>query len=460
MAITEVSFSFLPNILIFLSFLIVAVLFSFIPRYGRFISYSANILGHLLFIGGLYSIRENMQSDIFSLSANNIQLIKLIGISNCVILFLNGYYSLQNVRSLLIFGFVYLASILLISASDFVTFYISLEVLSILTYSTIVFSGCKYSKESSVKIYIQNLIISAIFLLGVAFFYGSTGSLGPEDIDVKNQYLFILSLSFLFIAACFKLGVFPFHSWIESIYSNVDGGHSAIVLIVNKLVLTYVFITLLQKLILECDPHYQKMFVQGATLLAIFSSFYGNMMALVQKYLKKIIVYSTLAHSGHILMLLCIGPGEDFEKQLMFCLAFYSLSVIGAFLAINSLVYKGGDHYDALKGAFYRNKFGAIYLVVFILSLAGFPLTIGLYVKYLLFSNYFLEGYLVEGLIILSSTIISFIYYGKIILTLFRESLPGRSSVPIEENLRTNFVQLILAAIIVLGGIWPSLFLK
>lgn len=461
-----VEIGLLPSVLIFTLFLVASGLFSFIPRYGRFISYYTNILGHLLFLSKLYNVQENILIGSFSLSINNIDFIRLIGIFNCAILFLNGHSSLQKVRSLLVFGFVYLASIFLFGATEFITFYVSLEILSILSYSVIAFSNPRFSKESSMKFYIQNVIISAIFLLSISLFYGSTGSLGFQDIDVKNQYLFILSLSFVFVVACFKLSIFPFHSWIDDVYSSVEKAHSAVALMINKLILSYVFIILLQKLIAECAPYYQKIFVQGITILAIFSSFYGNMMALVQKRLKKIIVYSTLAHSGYIFMTLCLGPSEEFEKQLIFYLIFYFLSIVGAFLAIDSFIRnreKGGDYYEALRGGFYRNKFGAICLMVFMLSLAGFPLTVGLYVKYFLFSNYFLEGYITEALFILSSTVIGFFYYGKIILMLFIE-IPSdktdKTDVAIEENLRTSFIQLILAVIIVLGGIWPSFFLK
>ena len=449
--------NFLPHIFILISFILISSLCLFIPRHGRLVSYVVLIIGHLTFLGTLHLIRQGSLSEMFFLSTEKIHLVKLIGILNIIALVLSGYSSMKKACNSLCIGLIYLSCIFFVGATEFIGLYIAMESLNLITCSLVAFSNTNLSKESAVKYYLLNLIVSALFLLGISFFYGSTGGLTFFDFNIINQQFYILSIVFLMVATFFKIGVFPFHYWKKDIYSNISDGNIMMILITGKLVSAYVFIILLQKLIFECSPDFQEIFILIITAIAIFNAFYGNLMALVQKKIKKILAYSSLAASGHLIMVLCMEPDENFNGQLIFYLVFYCLFIIGAILTVNRFIKDSNDHYHILKGAFYKNKFSTISLSVFLLALAGIPLTAGFYTKYLLFSTYFRNGFVVETITLLVNTVICFFYYGKIILVLFMDD--QKNSISYNKNLQTNIIQLTLLIIVVIGGIWPAVFL-
>ena len=449
---------FLPYILILISSLLISSLCLFIPTYGRIISYIVTIIGQLLFIGTLHGVQQGHLTEMFFISSEKIQLVKLLSILNIVAIFLNGHSNMKKICNSLCIGLGHLGSIFLIGATEFIVFYIAMEILNLIFCSLVAFSNTGPSKESAVTFYIQNLIITGLFLLGISFFYGSTGGFTFVDFNIQNQQFYILSIVFLLAVAFFKIGLFPFHYWKRDVYSNISDGNTIMALTINKIILSYIFIILLQKLIFECSPDYQELFILIITTIAIFNAFYGNVMALVQKEVKKIIAYSSLAASGHIIMALCMEPNENFNRQLLFYLVFYCFFIIGVILALNILLQNKNDHYHILKGAFYKNKFAAICLLIFILALAGVPLTAGFYTKYLLFSNYFRYGFMKETMIFLVSSIICFFYYGKIVLILFMGE--QKQKIIPSKNLQINIIQLALLIIVVIGGIWPTVFLK
>ena len=191
------------------------------------------------------------------------------------------------------------------------------------------------------------------------------------------------------------------------------------------------------------------------------SAFYGNIMAVVQGQFKRIIAYSSIAHTGYMFMMICLNPDEAYEKQLISYLVIYSLSATGIILILNQFaqVNQGRDNKNILTSGFYKNKGLALMLSVFVLSLGGIPLTAGFAMKYMLFTNFFKEGFTIEATSIFISSIIGLAYYIRFVSDLFTENKESQECPSIKTRFSESLVHVIILVSIFTVGIAPSLFL-
>lgn len=350
----------------------------------------------------------------------------------------------------------------LLGATELITFYVALETIALIGYSLVALSDLEFSREAAVKYLIQGSVVSVIFLLGAAFYLGATGSMSFNAVNVQNQELYAVAIGIFILTACFKLGAFPFHAWMADVYSNVTLGNLATNFFVSKIIVGFKFITLIQALLIECDPRFQDKLILVIQVVAVASAFYGNIIAVTQSHFKRIIAYSSLAHTGYMLMSICLSPDELFEKQLISYLVVYSLTATGVILILNQFaeLNKNRDGRNILTGGFYRNKCLSVLLVVFVLSLAGIPLTSGFSMKYMLFTNYFREGFTIEAVSILISSIIGLAYYIRFVSDLFTENEETRSLPTIKTKFSESIVHVIILLSIISVGLVPSLILE
>jgi NADH-quinone oxidoreductase subunit N len=453
--------NFVQNVLIFLGLNGIALLSLNVKNVGKYIAFGASLIAALIFFGMLFSRDIFTLSELFTLEGNKILLLKIVSILNVLMILINGYYSLEKVKNSVLMSYMFMGGVFLLGANDLMTFYVALETIALVGYALVATSDMENSREAAVKYLIQGSVISVIFLLGVAFYLGATNGLTLVGATVVNQEFYAIALAIFILTACFKLGAFPFHAWIADVYSNVALGNLATNFFISKIVIGFKFITLLQVLLLECDPHFQDILIRLVQVVAVMSAFYGNIMAVVQGQFKRIIAYSSVAHTGYMLMMICLNPDELLERQLIAYLVVYSLTATGIILILNQFaeLNKNRDGREILRGGFYRNKGLAIMLVIFILSLAGIPLTSGFAMKYMLFTNYFREGFTIEATSIFISTIIGFAYYIRFVSDLFTED-ESKAKLPI---IKTRFSESLVHVIILVSiftiGIAPSLFL-
>jgi NADH-quinone oxidoreductase subunit N len=456
--------SFLPVILVFIGILSLATLSLIIPQKGKLICYLLTILNYAIFLYAINSQIDLGLTNLFQLNSLGSKIISITTIFAIIVTLINGYSEFKDVRNSLITSFIFLGAIFLVGSTEFITFYVSLELMSLMTYSLVRLSGLEFSKESAVKYFIQGSINSVIFLLALAFFYGATGGFEFKGFTILNHQLYAFSIGLFLIVVFFKLGSFPFHSWVPDVYSNVHKGVLASNFLISKFVIGFILITLVQNLIADCEPHVQQMMVSIIIGVSIISAFYGNIMGLAQNQFKRMIAYSSVAHSGYMLMTIGLNINQGYEKQLIFYLMFYSISATAVILLINFFLDVDGnkDDYDGLKGGFYKNHLMGTLLCICVLSLAGIPLTSGFASKYLLFTNYFKEGLIGPALALLISSIIGIGYYIKVIISLFMEEKSDKYT-PLHGSVISIENKLLLTAmtiVIVLGGVLPSIFIN
>ena len=453
--------NFVQNVLIFLGLNAVGLLTLNVKNHGKYISFGATLLAALVFFGMLFSQEVFTLSELFSLEGNKILLLKIVSIMNVFMILINGYSSLEKVKNSILMSYMFMGGVFLLGANDLMTFYVALETVALVGYALVATSDLENSREAAVKYLIQGSVISGIFLLGVAFYLGATNGLTLVGATVVNQEFYAIALGIFILTACFKLGAFPFHAWIADVYSNVSRGNLATNFFISKIIIGYKFITLLQLLLLECDPHFQNILMMIVQWIAVASAFYGNIMAVVQGQFKRVIAYSSVAHTGYMLMMVCLNPDEAYEKQLIAYLVVYSLTATGIILILNQFaeLNKNKDGRDILKAGFYRNKGLSVMLVIFVLSLAGIPLTSGFAMKYMLFTNFFREGFTLEASSIFISSIIGFAYYIRFVSDLFTEDESKMSLPTIKTRFSESLVHVIILVSIFTIGIAPSLFL-
>lgn len=453
-------YNFLLPLLVYVGLLCFAILVFPIGKKGKTISHFLLIAAVLSFVILLNRESSYALTDLFLLNPYKIKFVSIVSFFALLVFILNGEKEKKDVQNSLLSAFMLLGSIFLIGSTEFMTFFVCLEIIGLMGYGQVALSGMENSKEAAIKYFIQGSIFSAFFLLGVAFFVGATGGFNFLEFKVLNQELYVMSVAILFLVGCFKLGAFPFHAWMPDVYSNVNRGNLASSFLISKLVVGYTYISVLIRLVNFADPRLQVYLVYGILVIAVLSAFYGNIMGLAQMQFKRIVAYSSLAHAGYMLMTLCLTMEEGYEEQLMFYLTFYSVSATGALLLLNKLLETGNkkDFYDSLKGAFYKDSFSSFLLCLFVLSLAGIPLTSGFTTKYLLFTNYFREGLGLEATAILISTIIGLGYYVRFVIVMFMEEPEEKPVIVVD--LRDQVIHVLLAFLVILGGISPSLFLR
>jgi NADH-quinone oxidoreductase subunit N len=453
--------TFLQNIILFIALNAVALLTITIKEHGKKISFALALLSSIIFFGMLFNRDVFTLSEMFLLDGNKVLLLKIVTILNVMMILLNGFQSLEKVKSTLLINYMFLGGIFLLGATELITFYVSLETVALIGYSLVAVSDLEYSREAAVKYLIQGSVVSVIFLLGAAFYLGATGSLSLTAVNVHNQELYAVAIGIFILTAAFKLGAFPFHAWMADVYSNVTLGNLATNFFVSKIIVGFKFIILIQALLLECDPRFQDILIRVIQVVAVMSAFYGNIIAISQGQFKRIIAYSSLAHTGYMLMSICLSPDDLFEKQLISYLVLYSLTATGVILILNQFaeLNDNRDTQKMLKGGFYQNKGLSILLVIFVLSLAGIPLTSGFSMKYMLFTNYFREGFTLEAVSILVSSIIGLAYYIRFISDLFSEEKDDKNVGIIKSKFSNNLVHVIILLSIITVGFFPSFIL-
>jgi NADH-quinone oxidoreductase subunit N len=453
--------TFVQNIIIFIALNAAALLSINIKKKGKYIAFGLSLISAIIFFAMLFTRDSFSLGELFILDGNKVFLLKIVSILNVLMILINGYQSLNKVKSTLLLSYMFLGGVFLLGANELITFYVALETIALVGYALVATSDLEFSREAAVKYLIQGSVVSAIFLLGAAFYLGATGGLTLVGATVNNQELYAVALGIFILTACFKLGAFPFHAWIADVYSNVTGGNLATNFFISKIIIGFKFITLMQVLLQSCDPHFADILIRIIQVIAVMSAFYGNIMAIVQGQFKRIIAYSSVAHTGYMLMMMCLTPDVSYEKQLISYLVLYSLTATGVIMILNQFaqLYENKDGREILVSGFYRNKGLAIMLVVCVLSLGGIPLTSGFAMKYMLFTNYFKEGFAIEATSIFISSIIGLAYYIRFVSDLFTENEEKMKLPVIKTRFSESLVHVIILLSIFTFGIAPSLFL-
>lgn len=320
--------------------------------------------------------------------------------------------------------------LVLVSAVDLLVVFIGLETMSLSLYMMIAISHeQKLAKEAALKYFILGSFASAIFLYGISFVFGSVGStylpqiLAQTGDLISSSRLFLFGITMLIVGFCFKVSIFPFHAWTPDVYQGSPTPHSAFMATAVKAVSFAAFLRLIStKALVGSENLFD--FLQW---LAVLSMIAGNVGALLQNNLKRMLAYSSIAHSGYLLVgVITAGVSENISFSatgVVFYLFSYSLMTLGAFAIIALMEKTENDsiRIDNLAGYAKKRPLMALCLTVIMLSLAGIPPTLGFFGKFYLFTAAIGEGLLWLAIWGVINSVISVYYYLRPIVVAYMQ---------------------------------------
>ena len=359
----------------------------------------------------------------------------VIAITVVVVLSSYEYMEVQKIRAgeyyaLMLFGAVGMC--LMSSAVELVLIFIALEISSISTYILAGFRRrAAISSESSVKYFLLGSFATAFFLYGVALMFGATGSTSIAVVSTRLQaeptvpVLAYAAFALMFVGLGFKVAAAPFHVWTPDVY---EGAPSPVVGFMSTGPKAAVFAVLL-RIIFEAHAPGALWFVWAAAALSMTI---GNLAALVQTNVKRLLAYSSIAHAGYLLIAFAALKGTDGIISAMFYTASYAAMNVGAFAVIGHFA-GAGERYITVEdyaGLGRRSPVLAATLTIFLLSLIGIPMTGGFFAKFYVFSAALQNNLIWLVMIGVLNSAIGAYYYLRIIVTMYMREPNHEEAVP------------------------------
>ena len=360
----------------------------------------------------------------------------IIGIAAVVILSSFEYMAVQRIRAgeyyaLILFGVVGMT--LMSSAIELVLIFIALEISSISTYILTGFRRNEASSsESSLKYFLLGSFATAFFLYGVALMFGATGSTNIDVISQKLQsapveLLVYAAMAMMLVGLGFKVAAAPFHVWTPDVY---EGAPAPIVGLMSTAPKAAAFAVLLRVVFtINAPGRFGLLWATAALSMTL-----GNVGALVQSNVKRLLAYSSIAHAGYLLMAFAVMGAENSVSGIsaaMFYTASYAAMNVGAFAVVSHFA-NAGERYVSLEdyeGLGRSSPLLAATLTIFLLSLIGIPMTGGFFAKFYVFSAAVKAHLIWLTLIGVVNSAIGAYYYLRIVVVMYmRES---RKEVPV-----------------------------
>ena len=349
-----------------------------------------------------------------------------------------------------------LGAVNVVSANDFLTLFVSMELLGFSTYFLISASRGYYSKEASFKYLITSAVSSGVFLMGASYLYGITGSLNFSQIYnmLENQTSLIYSVASIFIilGLISKIAVFPFANWIIDVYKGCESSVLAFLSTVPKLAL---FGIICRLFVFPLSNSMELMFVVG--ILSVITAFWANTYAIREKNVKAILACSSAANASFALLTAAIISVYNLST-VIFYIIIYAIMDIGVFAFLNIWGDKNSMELTSFKGYFAKNPTMAGMYSVLILGLAGIPITSGFVAKIYLFSAIAKSGLIfipfLLALLILS--VIALFYYIKLVSPLFEECDKNTGVLKLKAIFSQKFVLVMAAGITIILGLYPE----
>jgi NADH-quinone oxidoreductase subunit N len=315
--------------------------------------------------------------------------------------------------------------LLLVRANELLTLFLALELLSFCLYALAAYHRrLAFSTEAGLKYFLMGAFVASFVLLGIALLYGETGSTRlpqiAESLALGGGSTVIVTLAFLLLICGFgfKMSLVPFHAWSPDTYQGAPSPFVAFLSVAPKAASALVLVRLLATVStarLGGDGWSDLM-----ALLAVLSMLVGNLLALVQKDIKRMLAYSGIAHMGYLLIPL-VSVGRDALTPVLAYLLAYALMNAGAFAVVSLLYARPGEQHllSELSGWGHRFPLLGVGLTVCMLSLAGIPPTLGFLGKYLVFLHAVQHGHLALALVGIAASLVGAVYYLRVVYVLY-----------------------------------------
>jgi NADH-quinone oxidoreductase subunit N len=312
---------------------------------------------------------------------------------------------------------------IMVSGQNMLTLYVGLELLSLSLYALVALDRDNArATEAAMKYFVLGALASGMLLYGMSMIYGMTGSLNIADIhhvlinSGKTHSVLILGLVFIVAGLAFKLGAVPFQMWVPDVYEGSPTAITMLISSVPKLAAFAFVIRLLAQGLQTMAVDWQQMLL----VMAVLSIIIGNVTAIAQTNLKRMLAYSTISHIGFVLLGLMSASINGFASA-MFYIVSYVLMTLAGFGIILLLSRKGfeADKLDDLKGLNQRSPWIAFLMLIVMFSMAGVPPTLGFYAKFAVLQAALQAGFLWLVVFAVLMAVIGAFYYLRVIKLMY-----------------------------------------
>jgi NADH-quinone oxidoreductase subunit N len=353
-----------------------------------------------------------------------------------------------------------LAMIMLVSAVHLMTIYVALELSS---YSLYILVALRRERniavEAGIKYFLVGITASAVMLFGMAILYGTIQATYIRDIievlpGAIDRPLVVIGLLLTLCGFFFKLAVFPFHFWAPDVYQGAANQVAAYIATASKVAAIAILVRMVA--LSSGDSPY---LIQVLVTLSIVSMTVGNLAAIVQKDLKRLLAYSSVAHAGYVLIgILSVGP-DGYASAIFYALAVLIMKFT-SFLVLVKVSDNGRNIEVAhLAGLYRRSPLLAMALMLALFGLAGIPPTIGFTGKLLVFTAAMQQGYFTLVLIAMINVVISLYYYLTVVKAAYLLE-PAEESPQLTVSPYINVLAAVLVTVMTAVGIYPSYLIE
>jgi NADH-quinone oxidoreductase subunit N len=366
--------------------------------------------------------------------------------------------------------FATLGMMVMISANHLMTVYIGLELLSLSLYAMVAMNRDSVpATEAAMKFFVLGALASGLLLYGMSMIYGATGTLEITTIAERlymgqaDRTILVFGLVFLVSGLAFKLGVVPFHMWIPDVYHGAPTAVTLFMATAPKLAAFAMVIRLLVNGLIVLAQDWQTMLI----LLSVLSMAIGNIAAIAQTNLKRMLAYSAISHMGFMLLGMVTGVvGGDARFALnaysssMFYVISYVLTSAGTFGMI-LLLARGGleaDEIDDFKGLNKRSPWFAALMMMMMFSMAGIPFFVGFFAKFAVLQAVIAAGYLWLALVAIFFSLIGCFYYLRVVKVMYFDQ--PTNTAPIEAPLDMKILISANGLAVALLGLFPQVLMS
>ncbi len=319
--------------------------------------------------------------------------------------------------------FATLGGMVLISAGSLITLYLGLELMSLCLYAMVAFdreSGI--AAESAIKYFVLGSMASGTLLYGMSIVYGVTGSLQLSEIAIavhagmSDNVGLLFGIAFLIVGIGFKLGAVPFHMWIPDVYEGSPTCVTVFIGTASKLAAFALAMRLLPEALAGAQPDWSQMLI----VLSVLSIAIGNIVAVAQANLKRMLAYSTISHIGYILLGILSGTEQGYQAA-MFYMVSYVIVSCGAFGMILLLARQGfeADKLADFKGLNSRSPWFAGMMAILMFSLAGLPPFVGFWAKFGVIQAVLNVNYVWLAVVAVLFSVVGAVYYLRIVKLMY-----------------------------------------
>lgn len=414
---------------------------SLIKQSGRLITYmlvQLTLMGCALITVGTHTsgvalIFHNMFVD--DLMSDVLKLLTYLSVS-MMLVYSRQYLTVRDLFSgefMVLTLFATLGMMVMISAYHFLTLYLGLELLSLSLYAVVALQrDSAIATEAAMKYFILGALASGLLLYGMSMLYGATGSLQIGEVSrsiqsgAANKTLLVFGLVFVVSGLSFKLGVVPFHMWLPDVY---HGAPTAMTMLIGSAPKLAAFAFVSRLLVSGLQPlqqHWSGMLI----ILAVASMALGNITAIAQTNLKRMLAYSTIAHMGFLLLGFISGDIEGYGSSMFYAVV-YVLMTLGSFGMIMMLSRVGfeADNLSDFKGLNQRSPWLAFLMLLMMFSMAGVPPTVGFYAKFSVLNAVVQSGHVWLAVAAVLFSLIGAFYYLRIVKLMYFDAPESREPI-------------------------------